>query len=102
MTQRNIMYWSIFLASFAIQSQAVADNTKAVYAARDVCVGIAAKFANTPDPDSEITYDQGKFKVVRAKSGVTVFEDSVVISQMPKFDYGNYTQCLKEMAQGAK
>jgi hypothetical protein len=79
-----------------------ADNSKVLYAARDVCVGVIAKFANSPDPETEITYDQGKFKVVRSKSGVTILEDNVPITQMQKFDYANYNECLKEAISGAK
>src|ERR1043165_9830331 len=67
--------------------QTTADKTRLLYAARDVCVGVLAKWANTPDPDGEISYDQGKFKVVRSKSGITVFENNVEIGQLSKFDY---------------
>lgn len=66
------------------------------YAARDLCLGPIAKFANTPDPESSVSYDQGKFKVIRSKQGITVLEDNLQIAQFPKFDYANYTECLEK------
>lgn len=101
MVKRYCAIAVILVVSNTMQSRA-ADNTKALYAARDVCVGIIAKFANSPDPDSDITYDQGKFKVVRSKSGVTILEDNVPITQMQKFDYANYNACVQEAIKGAK
>jgi hypothetical protein len=63
-----------------------------------VCAGVLAKWGNSPDPESEISYDQGKFRVIRSKSGITILEDSVQIAQLQKFDYSNYTECLGKMA----
>lgn len=66
------------------------------YAARDLCVGPIAKFANTPDPESAVSYDQGKFKIIRSKEGITVLEDNIQIAKFDKFDYSNYVLCLEK------
>jgi hypothetical protein len=66
------------------------------YAARDLCLGPIAKFANTPDPESAVSYDQGKFKIIRSKQGITVLEDNVQIAQFSKFDYSQYRECLEK------
>ncbi len=91
----------IFLCALATNpagaDSTTADKIKLMLAARDVCTGIFPKFANTPDTDGEISYDQGKFKVVRAKSSVTVFEDNVQLAQVSKFDFANYNLCVEKL-----
>jgi hypothetical protein len=72
------------------------DYRLTLYAARDLCVGPIAKFANTPDPEGEVSFDEGKFKVVRAKGSVTIFEDSDKI-EISKFDYSNYKECIEKL-----
>jgi hypothetical protein len=82
--------------------QGTADRARLMYAARSVCTAVIAKFAETPDPDAPISYDQGNFKVVRAKGGITILENNATIAQLPKFDYGNFTDCLSKMVGDTK
>ena len=70
------------------------DATDDAFAARDICVGVAAKFINA-NPGAVITFNAGKFKIEKGAEGrVTVFEDSVSIGQLPSFDYRSYTACI--------
>jgi hypothetical protein len=90
-----------FVTTTHAQDPAATDRIRLMTAARNVCV-VIAKFVDTPDPESQITYDQGKFKVVRSKTGITVFEDNIQIAQLAKFDYANYTDCLLKMVGDKK
>jgi hypothetical protein len=92
----------MMLSTQAHAEQSIADRTRLMYAARSVCASVIAKFADTPDPDAPISYDQGSFKVVRAKGGITVLENNVPIAQLPKFDYGSFTDCLSKMIGDSK
>ena len=71
-----------------------------MYTARDLCTGPIAKFANTPDPDSSISYDAGEFKVVRAKGSITILKNDVVLEKVDKFDYSKYIDCIKSLTLG--
>jgi pyruvate carboxylase len=80
----------------AYAQQSTAERVKLMREARNVCLAIA-KFIDTDDPTSEITYDQGRFRIVRTKSGATVMEGDVKIADMPKLDYEHYEMCLEKM-----
>lgn len=100
MSLATLAILTVTMVTIAVTSSAQETTTERIRlmtAARDVCASVIAKFANSPDPDSEITYDQGKFKVIRSKGGVTVLENNVKLADLPKFDYGNYQECLAKM-----
>lgn len=90
----------VFPSTLSAQ-QSTDDRIRLMNSARNVCNAIA-KFVDTPDPGSEITYDQGRFKIVRSKTGATVFEDNVKIAEMQKFDYAGYQACLDRMVGDKK
>jgi len=98
-------YLIIITAIFSIiasvaAAQSTDDRIKLMNAARNICTGVIAKFVDTPDPESEITYDQGKFKIVRTKTGATVLEDSVKVTEIQKLDYGTYQTCIDHVLNG--
>jgi hypothetical protein len=78
----------------------VADKIQLMFAARDICVGVIAKFANTPDPagDTELTYEQGQFKIIRARTKITILDNNVKVAELPKFDYSSYVDCVSRMS----
>ncbi|WFU70025.1 hypothetical protein [Bradyrhizobium sp. CB2312] len=90
------IFFSTLMISAALAEPTEEQGLRRSYAARDLCVGPIARFANTPDPESAVSYDQGKFKIIRSKEGITVLEDNVQIAQFPKFDYSKYTECLEK------
>jgi hypothetical protein len=109
-TSRNIIMRRACLVAAVIlpfagavyAEQSTTDRIRLMNAARNVCVPVIAKFADSPDPDTEISYDQGKFKVTRSKQGITVYEDNAKIADIQKFDYANYNTCLEKMVGDSK
>ncbi|MBR0941583.1 hypothetical protein [Bradyrhizobium liaoningense] len=75
-----------------------ADEQRALLA-RDICVGVAAKFANGP-PGSDISFQSGKFSVRGANGSLTIFENAVSIANIPGFNYSNYNNCLDTLISG--
>ena len=85
---------ALALSAFCVQPGAAADEaTDAAFAARDICIGVAAKFGH----GNGLTFDAGKFKVDKGTNGqITIFENSVPLGQIPNFDYSNYTTCVSK------
>ena len=97
-----ILFAAVMAAPTAAQN--ADDNIRVLYAARDLCVGVLAAYANAPDKNAEISFDQGEFKVtIKEKGiGVTVLQGSKVFAEVPKFDYASYTACLDNMTKSVK
>jgi hypothetical protein len=85
---------SLVLFACMINHTTAQNAASDAYAARDICVGIAAKFANAAE-GSLISYNAGKFKIEGNVGGqVTVFEGTSPIATIPNFTYDNYTSCI--------
>ena len=94
---RSLCLSGVFAAHLCgeVRSQ---DATSDAYAARDICVGVAAKFVNAP-AGAEISYENGKFKIAGTVGGqATVFEGAASVGTISDFDYRNYTQCVSKFA----
>lgn len=65
--------------------------------ARDICVGVLAKFVSVKDSNAITSFDQGKFKVSNNKGNLTVFEDNVKIVELPSFNYKDYSVCIEKL-----
>jgi hypothetical protein len=88
------------LAGSFISSAFAQEATSDAYAARDICVGVAAKFAHAA-PGASITYNSGKFKIEGSAGGqVTVFEDSIPIATMQDFNYKDFSECIDKTLKG--
>jgi hypothetical protein len=98
----DTFYWGQIAAAQTPAPSETDNKIKLLYAARDLCAGVIAKFANSPDPDAEISYEHGKFKVVRAKSSLTILENNVPVAEVGKFNYSDYNACTQTILQGAK
>jgi hypothetical protein len=72
------------------------DRGMSLRVARDICAGVAAKFADA-GPEAQISFEQGHFTVRGARQSVTVFEDSVPIGSIEKFSYTDYNRCVDEL-----
>jgi hypothetical protein len=81
---------TIVWSCLAAAAQNAADDA---YAARDICVGVAANFANLP-PGSKGSFNAGKFRLDLDSGRVTVFEGAVPVGQIAQFDFKSYTSCI--------
>src|SRR5262245_2136013 len=91
---------AIFCCMLAYGSAARSDEaTDDAYAARDICTGLAANYANLP-PGATFTYNAGKFKIDGQAGGrVTIFEGAVQVGQIQNLDYKNFVSCTKDFMQ---
>jgi hypothetical protein len=104
---KGIAAASVILAMIPFAREAVAgagdtesEHRMTMYAARDLCTGPIATFANTPDPESAISYDAGEFKIIRAKGSITIMKNGVEVEKLAKFDYSAYADCIKNLTAG--
>ena len=89
----NVVYTAIALAISGAFTALAQDVPNDGYAARDICVGVAAQFGNAKG----LTFNAGKFKVNKETDGqITIFENNVQVGQIPNFDYSNYTTCIEK------
>jgi hypothetical protein len=76
----------------ASQGQSIDEDRALV--ARDICVGIAAKFAHAPG--GKISFEAGRFRVTDADGTLTVFEGSVPVARIPDFSFTEFVKCIKD------
>jgi hypothetical protein len=92
------LFLTLMVQSKEVSAQQQSSNLDRALVARDLCVGIAAKFANSPG--ANISFQSGQFKVDNANGTLTVFENTVPIAQIPGFTYTAYSQCLDRLIEG--
>jgi hypothetical protein len=92
----------VFLGTCLITGALAQDATSDAYAARDICVGVAAKFLHAP-PGTPFSYNAGKFKIEgTVGEQATIFDDSVPIATIPNFNYKDYTTCVDSTLKGIR
>jgi hypothetical protein len=94
-----IVIGSALIASAGARAQSSSDERRALIA-RDVCVGPLARFANADS--GNISFQDGRFRVERAGSSVTVFENSLRVTELPGFTYTSYDNCVERYLSGAE
>lgn len=73
-------------------AQSSSPDERRALLARDVCVGPLARFANAQD--GNVSFQDGRFRVERAGSSVTVFENSLRVTELQGFTYTSYDSCV--------
>jgi hypothetical protein len=88
----------LFLNAKELAAQQQSADIDRAQAARDICAGIAAKFANSPG--AKISFESGRFRVDNATGTLTVFESAVPVAQIPGFTFTAYAICLDKLIEG--
>jgi hypothetical protein len=87
----------MMILNLALTAQSTAQGSsfdeRRPYIARDLCVGIGAKFGNAPE-GGEISFEAGQFRVQQGRGVITIFEGSTKLTEIPGFNYKSYTECL--------
>lgn len=95
-----IIVGSALVASAEAAAQSSSFDERRALIARDVCVGPLARFANVQSGD--VSFQDGRFRVERAGGSVTVFENSLRVTELPGFTYTSYDNCVERYLSGAE
>jgi hypothetical protein len=79
-------------SGFAFAQPASTDERRPLIA-QAVCTGIGAKFAS--GDNAIISFNAGKFRVEGARGSLTIYENSVQLTEVSGFSYKNYTACIE-------
>jgi hypothetical protein len=66
--------------------------------ARDVCLAMSTNFAT----GDSITYENGRFRVVKGTQSITVYEGATPLATVPGFTYTEYSHCLDIVLSGVE
>ncbi|WFU70026.1 hypothetical protein [Bradyrhizobium sp. CB2312] len=97
---RLFVIGSALIASAEAGAQSSSSDERRALIARDVCVGPLARFANADS--GNISFQDGRFRVERAGSSVTVFENSLRVTELPGFTFTSYDNCVERFLSGAE
>lgn len=95
-----IVVGSALVLSAEATAQSPSSDERRALLARDVCVGPLARFANAQSGD--VSFQDGRFRVERAGGSVTVFENSLRVTELPGFTYTSYDNCVERYLSGAE